>query len=561
MCGICALFSQDVSSDYLASVRELVVSSSHLIKHRGPDWTGVHQSSGTKLACSMGHERLAIIDPEGGSQPLTNADNTLVLGVNGEIYNHLELRKEYLDYPFKTGSDCEVILPLYQDYLKNTGKLSLIELVNKLNGVFAFVLYDKTNNNFLVARDPIGVNSLYYGVTSQGEIAFASEMKALRFCRVIKMFPPGHFATFRDEKIDIQPYYFPLWRTVNSIDFPEEKLLISVRTALEKAVEARLMSDVPFGTLLSGGLDSSLIASIVSRKVKEMGTEFGNTVHSFSIGLKGSPDLEKAKEVSQFIGSHHHSFVYTVEEGIDAIPMAIYHMETYDVTTIRAGTPMFLLARKIKSYGIKMVFSGEGADEVLGGYLYFHQAPTPEEFQKECHQRTSRLCVADCLRANKTTMAWGLEVRVPFLDKNVLETLMPIHPDYKIRPMEKGGAPIEKYILRKAFDDGTYLPDSILKRQKEQFSDGVGYGWIDGLIDYAESQVSDNDMAMASILYPHNTPTTKEAFLYRRIFAEKFKVPGADQTIDKWIPRTDWQGVGEDPSGRSQGVHEAHSEW
>lgn len=571
MCGIYALFCPKCNGDiekYLHALKPQTIKSSDTLRHRGPDWSGVFQDHQDDFVVSMAHERLSIIDPEHGAQPIVNHEQTLALSVNGEIYNYISIKDKFKDsYQFVTGSDCEVVLPLYQSYLnaKATGSTggvsSLVELVNSLDGVFAFVLYDKVNKTFLVARDPIGVNPLYYGFTDTGEICFASELKALHdVCSLIKEFPPGYFATYTDGKLEINQYYTPLWAVSGFNTKTPEEVLPELKQSLIDAVDKRLMADVPIGTLLSGGLDSSLIASIAMKIVKEKGTKFGHQLHSFSIGMEGSPDLVAAQKVADFIGTEHHGFHFTFDDGLNAVPKVIQHLETYDVTTVRASTPMFLLARMIKAMGIKMVLSGEGADEILGGYLYFHKAPTPEAFHCECCDRVYGLHTADCLRANKSTMAFGLEGRFPFLDKNFMETAIPIHPELKCAAPE-GKPKIEKYALRKAFDDGTYLPDEILWRQKEQFSDGVGYSWIDGLKDYAEKTVSDESMAMASHLYPYNTPATKEAFYYRRIFEELYPKAGCAQTVAKWVPKTEWEGVDSDPSGRSQGIHDAHSEW
>ena len=569
MCGIFALICPKCDhniNDYLARQLLKTINCSDKIRHRGPDWSGVYQDVEQNFIISMGHERLSIIDPEHGEQPLINNERTLALSVNGEIYNYKHIQTEYADkYEFRTDSDCEVILPLYESYLKSqSGDMeapisSLIELVNSLDGVFAFILYDKVNQNFLVARDPIGVNPLYYGLTGAGEICFASELKSLHdLCTIIYEFPPGHYATYDNKKLEFTSYYTPIWMASNYNTRSEEYILPRIKTSLVQAVKKRLMSDVPFGVLLSGGLDSSLIASITMKIVNEEGTKFGKKLHSFSIGMKDAPDLKAAKTVAEFIGSVHHTFQFTFEDGLNAIRKVITHLETYDVTTIRASTPMFLLSRMIKAMGVKMVLSGEGADEILGGYLHFHKAPTPKAFHTECCNRITRLHLFDCLRANKATMAWGVEGRFPFLDKDFLETAVPINPELKCHPKQDGESNIEKYILRKAFDDGTYLPDDVLWRQKEQFSDGVGYGWIDGLKDHAEQIITDEKFILASHLYPYNTPATKEAFWYRQLFEEIYPNAGASETVAKWIPQTDWEGVSADPSGRSQGIHNEH---
>lgn len=571
MCGITAVICpkcQDPKS-HLSNTRQRIVDMSNKVKHRGPDWSGVYQTSALKengeiMACSMGHQRLSIIDPFGGEQPIVNPETKTVLCVNGEIYSHKQIREKYERvYKYQTGSDCEAIQALYHVLsTKSDSSLKTEEdLMNQLDGQFAFVLFDGVDGkaNFLVGRDPIGIAPMYYGYTFTGEICFASELKSLHdHCIKVVEFPPGHYATMVDGELKITQYYKPNWYVApfRGIDKP-----VSEYTALNKvltaAVEKRLMSDVPYGVLLSGGLDSALISSIAMRLLKEK--QPGNELLSFSIGLEGSPDLAAAEKVAKFIGTKHFGFKFTFEDGLNAIKDVIEHLETYDVTTIRASTPMFLLSRKIKAMGIKMVLSGEGADEVLGGYLHFHKAPTPEAFHDECKLRVDNLHHFDCLRANKSTMAWGLEARVPFLDKEVLEQAMPICPGLKC--FDKGdGTKIEKFVLRKAFQDG-YLPDEILWRQKEQFSDGVGYNWIDGLKAHAESVITDDQMKMATDLYPYNTPTTKEAMFYRHIFAEKYSKAQAEKTVSRWVPQTSWEGVDSDPSGRAQKVHDGHSDW
>jgi asparagine synthase (glutamine-hydrolysing) len=570
MCGIFALFCpkcQTMTPDqYLKQIRPVTVEQSKKQQHRGPDWTGIYQTFIDDTCMSMGHERLSIIDVVGGAQPLLSSDKQLALCVNGEIYNYQQLKQSYSDYAYQSKSDCEVILPLYNAFLE--GKLnSLVDVCNKLDGDFAFVVFDKKNKRVFAGRDPIGIVPLYYGYTSRGEIVFSSEMKCLEnICAHFKPFPPGHYITYdynSDYSEEPVKYYHPNYQTCPLSTLSADTLLPMIRESLTMAVRKRLMCDVPFGVLLSGGLDSSLIASITSRLVKAEGSKFGHQLRSFSVGMTGSPDLIAAKKVADFIGSDHHEFVFTLEQGIDNLPDVIKHLESYDVTTIRASTPMFIMSRAIKATSVKMVLSGEGADEALGGYLHFHFAPSPEDFHQECKDRISRLHLSDCLRANKATMAWGVEGRFPFLDLDFLELIVPIHPDLKCKYDPEIKQKREKWILRTAFDstNDPYLPHDILWRQKEQFSDGVGYNWIDGLKAFTESQVSDNQMKMASLVFPHNTPATKEAYYYRSIFQKLFPHNDAALTVQKWIPKISWTGVSSDPSGRSQSVHEKHTNW
>ena len=546
MCGIFAVFGYKPSD-----TRETLLACSKKLRHRGPDWNGIYINEETK-ACVC-HERLSIVGVNKGAQPIFDCpyNKSYVLSVNGEIYNYQGIKDIVLQdrYDFTTDSDCEVILHLYREFGNN--------FLNMLDGVFSFALYDSVENNFLIARDPIGVNPLYYAQDGNS-VCVASELKAIREwsdTAEIKIFPPGHFMT---RNMELVKYYNPKW--TQSMDIPKYNLEISdedmcrkIRETLTKSVEKRLMADVPFGVLLSGGLDSSLTSSIASKLVKEgKNKNWGQQLHSFSIGLEDAPDLKYAKIVADHLGTIHHEFHFTVEEGIDAIRDVIYHLETYDVTTIRASTPMFLLSRKIKAMGIKMVLSGEGADEVYGGYLYFHKAPSDEIFHEECCKRVSNLHYFDCLRANKSTMAWGLEVRVPFLDKEFLNVSMPIRPQQKMRK-------IEKYILRKAFDQEmtggeVYLPEEVLWRQKEQFSDGVGYNWIDSLIESCNQRVTDEELSGAGEKYEYNTPQSKEAYYFREIFEGYYK--NCDKVSEYWIPNTDWEGVKADPSGRAQGIHE-----
>jgi asparagine synthase (glutamine-hydrolysing) len=548
MCGILGLFGNNESCTF-QNKRTHFLEMSKRIRHRGPDWNGIYYNLEKKVL--IGHERLSIVAPETGSQPIISEDKSIILSVNGEIYNYKELYKYVLHDKYKptTKSDCEVILDLYREYGAN--------MIKMLDGIFSFILYDSNKDILLMARDPIGIIPLYYGITDNCEIMIASECKCLtEECKYINVFPPGHYMEITnlsstsglDNTSPIR-YYEPLYALHESVPFieynsPEEAALKSdIRELLINAVDKRLMADVPFGVLLSGGLDSSLIAAITSRIMKSRSTnEWGNTLHTFSIGLENAPDLIAARKVADFLGTRHHEFIFTVQDGIDAIRDLIWHLETYDVTTIRASTPMYLMSRKIKSLGIKMVLSGEGADEVFGGYLYFHNAPNNKEFHKECVKRVSELHHFDCLRANKSTMAWGIEARVPFLDQALLETCIPIHSDNKL----KG---IEKYILRSAFDtrEDPYLPDNVLWRQKEQFSDGVGYSWIDSLKEFVENAITDEEFAVSQL-------KSKEEFYYKKIFEELF--PKTIPVI-RWIPRTEWEGVGYDPSGRAQIVHDA----
>lgn len=527
MCGILCCFGK--------VDRTLMLRLSALLRHRGPDWSGIHVGDN----CTMCHERLAIVDPHGEAQPLYSGKS--VLSINGEIYNHRQLRAEHCQgADFATDSDCEPIVHMY-------GQLGS-RLVSLLDGDFAFCVTDTTS--YLAARDPTGVCPLYYGVGADGSMWFASELKALKeMCPRFYVFPPGHYYT-PDE--GFVRYYQPVWRTPRT-EWAQEPLdLGRLRESFEAAVHKRLdVVDVPFGVLLSGGLDSSLVASVAARRVSEWGQ-----LHTFSIGLEGSTDLPRAREVADFLHTRHHEFHFTIQQGLDAIRDVIWHLETFDCTTVRASTPMYLLARKIQAMGIKMVLSGEGADEVLGGYLYFHLAPTASDMQDEMVSRVENLHLADNLRANKSTMAWGLEARVPFLDRDFLDVVMTLDPAEKLhRPdtRDAEGRPrIEKYVMRKAFDDGTYLPDSVLWRQKEQFSDGVGYSWIDSLKAHADTQVSDAQMEMAPYRFPHLPPTTKEAYWYRTLFEELFPERSAEETVRTWVPR--WS-ASADPSGRAQLVH------
>ncbi|GJP76363.1 hypothetical protein CLOP_g6819 [Closterium sp. NIES-67] len=556
MCGILACLS---SSDDSPGMRARVLECSARLRHRGPDWSGVHVDNNNFLA----HERLAIVDPASGHQPLFNETKEIVVTVNGEIYNHEALKKSLKEkHSFSTESDCEVIAHLYEE----RGE----ELVQDLDGIFAFVLLDTRDNSFIAARDPIGVCSMYIGWGRDGSVWFASEMKALKDeCERFEIFPPG--SIYSSKQGGIRRWYNPKWYDEHIPNTPYDPLVL--RAAFEKSVTKRMMTDVPFGVLLSGGLDSSLVASVAKRHLSEThaGELWGPHLHSYCVGMEGSPDLKAAKEVADYIGTVHHELHFTVQEGIDAISDVIYHIETYDVTTIRASTPMFLMSRKIKALGVKMVLSGEGSDEVFGGYLYFHKAPNKEELHVETCHKLKALHQFDCLRANKATMAWGLEARVPFLDKEFLDVAMSIDPAEKMIKPKEGR--IEKYIIRKAFDDpeNPYLPKHILYRQKEQFSDGVGYSWIDGLKAHAENMVSDQMLANAPNMFPINTPKTKEAFFYRMTFEKHFPqlcarltVPWGASVACSTAAAVKWDAAWAnniDPSGRAAlGVHNASYE-
>lgn len=506
MCGIIGVFGLKGDNQNL---RIQVLNMSKQIRHRGPDWSGIYSSEKVIFA----HERLAIVDPQSGGQPLYNKDKTLVLAVNGEIYNHNELRNSLPNYAFLTHSDCEVILALYQE--------KGIAFIEELNGIFAFALYDVVNDSYLIARDHMGIIPLYMGWDTLGNFYIASELKALEgVCNKIEEFLPGHYL-YSKESLEPQKWYKRDWA-----DYEQVKNNVSdeaaLRTALEEAVHRQLMSDVPYGVLLSGGLDSSIISAITkkfaSKRIESNDTQqaWYPQLHSFAVGLVGSPDLAAAKLVASHIGSVHHEINFTIQEGLDAIRDVIYHLETYDVTTIRASTPMYLLARVIKSMGIKMVLSGEGADEIFGGYLYFHKAPNAQAFHEETIRKLNKLHLYDCLRANKSLAAWGIEGRVPFLDKVFMDVAMRLNPADKMA----GNGKIEKHILRNAFQD--MLPESIAWRQKEQFSDGVGYGWIDTLKTNALEKVSDEQMDNAKFRFPIHPPQTKEEYLYRSIFSEHF---------------------------------------
>ena len=551
MCGIAAIFNIRGNS---GQFRSTALEMARRIRHRGPDWSGIYVGRSAVLA----HERLSIVDPASGKQPLFSPDRKTVLAVNGEIYNHQEIRREYAGkYTFSTGSDCEVILALYRD--KGIGFLE------DLNGIFAFALYDEENNDFLIARDPIGVIPLYIGKDSGGRIYCASELKALEgICDSYAPFLPGHY--FLGSEGVMKRWYRRDWEDYDNVKENRSDPAL-LRSSLEMAVKRQMMCDVPYGVLLSGGLDSSIISAIAakfaSRRV-ESGDRTGAwwpQLHSFAVGLKGSPDLEKARTVADSIGTVHHEINFTIQEGLDALSDVIYHIETYDVTTVRASTPMYLLARVIKSMGIKMVLSGEGADEIFGGYLYFHKAPDARAFHEETVRKLSKLHLYDCLRANKSLAAWGVEGRVPFLDKEFLDVAMRLNPADKMCP----GKTVEKKILREAFSD--MLPESIVWRQKEQFSDGVGYSWIDTLKMMAEESVSDDEMAHADVHFQINPPRNKEEYCYRRIFEKHFpsesaarSVPSVPSVACSTAEALAWDAAFQgknDPSGRAvAGVHD-----
>ncbi len=553
MCGIAGIFNIKIQSREL---RSKALQMARKIRHRGPDWSGIYCGGSAILA----HERLSIVDPQSGGQPLYSPDRKLVLAVNGEIYNHRDIRARYAGrYEFQTGSDCEVILALYRD--------KGIHFLEDLNGIFAFALYDEEKDEYLIARDPIGVIPLYIGKDSEGHIYFGSELKALEgFCDEYEPFLPGHYYHSKEGKMK-------RWYTRDWMDY--EKVAKEngtspcrqIHDALEEAVHRQLMSDVPYGVLLSGGLDSSVISAIAKKyAAKRIETDGASDawwpqLHSFAVGLKGAPDLVKAREVAEYIGTVHHEINYTLQEGLDAIRDVIYFIETYDVTTVRASTPMYLLARVIKSMGIKMVLSGEGADEIFGGYLYFHKAPDARAFHEETVRKLSKLHLYDCLRANKSLAAWGVEGRVPFLDKEFLDVAMRLAPEVKMAP----GKVIEKKVVREAFE--SLLPASVAWRQKEQFSDGVGYSWIDTLKEVTAAAVSDEQMTHAAERFPVHPPMNKEEYYYRSIFEEHFpsesaarSVPSVPSVACSSAEALAWDTAFKnlnDPSGRAvKGVHE-----
>ena len=552
MCGIVSIFNIRQQSPEL---RQKALKMSQKIRHRGPDWSGIYCGKTAILA----HERLSIVDPESGRQPLFSTDRKQILAVNGEIYNHQDIRRQYQGkYEFQTGSDCEVILALYRD--------KGIHFLEELSGIFAFALYDEEQDAFLVARDQMGVIPLYIGFDSDGKVYVASELKALEGqCERYEPFLPGHY--YWSKEPGMKRWYQRDWFEYDAVkDNPASSE--DIRQALRQAVKKQMMSDVPYGVLLSGGLDSSVISAITENFAEHRIEDDSQSkawwprLHSFAVGLKGAPDLAKARRVAEHIGTVHHEINYTIQEGLDAIRDVIYFIETYDVTTVRASTPMYLLARVIKSMGIKMVLSGEGADEIFGGYLYFHKAPSAEEFHKETVRKLSKLHLYDCLRANKSLAAWGVEGRVPFLDKEFLDVAMRTNPEAKMCP----GTTMEKRIVREAFSD--MLPQEIVWRQKEQFSDGVGYSWIDTLKKITSEQVSDEQMAHAAERFPINTPLCKEEYYYRSIFEEHFPSESAARSVPheasvacstaialEWDEA--WKNMN-DPSGRAvAGVHES----
>ena len=551
MCGIVSIFNIKQQTHEL---RDKALRMSQKIRHRGPDWSGIYCGGSAILA----HERLSIVDPESGGQPLFSPDRKQVLAVNGEIYNHQEIRRRYAGrYEFQTGSDCEVILALYRD--------KGIDFLEDISGIFAFALYDEEKDEFLIARDPIGVIPLYIGYDSDGTVYVASELKALEGqCERYEPFLPGHYYWSREARM--QRYYQRDWFDYAAVK-DNTASIDAIHDALESAVKRQLMSDVPYGVLLSGGLDSSVISALAEKFSEHRIEDDGQTraywprLHSFAVGLKGAPDLAMARLVADHIGTVHHEINYTIQEGLDAIRDVIYFIETYDVTTVRASTPMYLLARVIKSMGIKMVLSGEGADEVFGGYLYFHKAPSAKDFHEETVRKLSKLHLYDCLRANKSLAAWGVEGRVPFLDKEFLDVAMALDPEAKMCP----GQTIEKQILREAFAD--MLPAEVAWRQKEQFSDGVGYAWIDTLKRITSEAVSDEQMAHAAERFPINPPRNKEEYYYRSIFAEHFpsdsaarSVPSEASVACSTAVALEWDAAFRgmnDPSGRAvKGVHE-----
>jgi asparagine synthase (glutamine-hydrolysing) len=562
MCGIVGIFNV---KEQTAALRKKALAMSQKIRHRGPDWSGIYCGKTAILA----HERLSIVDPESGKQPLFAPDGKQILAVNGEIYNHKEIRQRFAgQYEFQTGSDCEVILALYREWRNNLTDNSASQIppfLNQLSGIFAFALYDEENDEFLIARDPIGVIPLYIGYDPDGKVLVASELKALEGqCDHYEPFLPGHYYWSREA--GLKRYYSCDWMDYENVK-DNEASSEDIRQALRAAVKRQLMSDVPYGVLLSGGLDSSVISAIAERFSENRIEDDDKTrawwprLHSFAVGLKGAPDLEKARLVANHIGTVHHEINYTIQEGLDAIRDVIYFIETYDVTTVRASTPMYLLARVIKSMGIKMVLSGEGADEIFGGYLYFHKAPSAKDFHEETVRKLSKLYMYDCLRANKSLSAWGVEGRVPFLDREFLDVAMRTNPKAKMCP----GSTIEKKIVREAFSD--MLPDEVAWRQKEQFSDGVGYSWIDTLKKITSEAVSDEDMAHAAERFPINPPLNKEEYYYRSIFAEHFPSDSAARSVPQEASvacstaiAREWDEAFKllnDPSGRAvAGVHE-----
>ncbi|WP_334049130.1 asparagine synthase B [Alteromonas gracilis] len=556
MCGIFGIL--DIKTD-VSELRTQALDLSKLLRHRGPDWSGIWNNDNTILC----HERLAIVDVDTGAQPLISQNDKQILAVNGEIYNHKQLAADLDEpYPFKTRSDCEVILPLFQQ--------KGIDFIDDLEGMFAFILYDEEQDAYLIARDHIGIIPLYTGYDEHGNFYVSSEMKALAgVCKTISEFPPGHYLWSKEGKIT--KYYKRDWMEYDNVK-DNTSDLDELRVAFEKAVKSHMMSDVPYAVLLSGGLDSSLVSAVAAQYVAKRVEDEDKTdawwprLHSFAVGLEGAPDLKAAKKVADMIGTVHHEIHFTIQEGLDAIRDVIFHLETYDTTTIRAATPMYLMTRKIKAMGIKMVLSGEGSDEIFGGYLYFHKAPNAKEFHEETVRKLDRLHMFDCARANKATSAWGVEARVPFLDKNFIDVAMRLNPQDKMCLEGK----MEKWILRKAFDNGETLPAEVLWRQKEQFGDGVGYSWIDSIRDFVENEVTDQQLATAEFRFPVNTPDTKEGYYYRTIFESYFPqesaarcVPGGKSIACSTAEALEWDESfknNADPSGRSmKGVHSGES--
>ena len=582
MCGFVGCFDLSSGSAPIADglreeLRAQVLEMSKKIRHRGPDWSGVYTGNNAILS----HERLSIVDPLSGKQPLVSDDEKIILAANGEIYNHKAIRAEFAGkYNFRTGSDCEVIIPLYKECLAKGGDFSA--MIEKLSGIFAFALYDSERDTYLIARDEIGVIPLYQGWDKTGRYYVASELKALEGdCQTIEEFPNGFYLWSEDKKTT--RWYKRSWESFDSVkaaaratddkgEVINPSVIEKVRNGLETAVKAQLMSDVPYGVLLSGGLDSSIIAAVTQKfSKKRIETDSKESawwpqLHSFAVGLEGSPDLVAAQKAADYIGTVHHEVHFTIQEALDALPDVIYHIETYDITTVRASTPMYLLARVIKSMGIKMVLSGEGSDELFGGYLYFHKAPNAQEFHEELVRKMSKLHLYDCLRANKSLMAWGVEGRVPFLDKDFIDIAMGLNPSDKMNiRLPDGKQRIEKWILRKAFED--LLPESIAWRQKEQFSDGVGYNWIDTLKKITEEKVSDAEFARRENRFPVNPPKTKEEYYYREIYSRLFPSDSAAKCVPheagvacstakalEWDAA--WKNMDE-PSGRAiAGVHD-----
>lgn len=547
MCGIFGIL--DIKTDPLA-LRTKALELTKLLRHRGPDWSGVWNNDRAILC----HERLAIVDVDTGAQPLVDVSGNYILAVNGEIYNHKELAADLATaYQFKTRSDCEVLLPLYQQHGVN--------FIDKLNGMFAFVLYDQEADAYLIARDHMGIIPLYTGFDEHGNFYVASEMKALvPVCKTVQEFPPGHYLWSKTG--EFKKYYQRDWMDYENVK-NNTTSLSDLKGAFEKAVKSHLMSDVPYAVLLSGGLDSSLVSAVAAQYVAKRVEDDDKSeawwprLHSFAVGLEGAPDLIAAQKVADMIGTVHHEIHFTIQEGLDAIRDVIYQLETYDTTTIRAATPMYLMTRKIKAMGIKMVLSGEGSDEIFGGYLYFHKAPNAKELHEETVRKLDRLHMFDCARANKSTSAWGVEARVPFLDKDFMDVAMRLNPQDKMCVDGK----MEKWILRKAFDDGSTLPAEVLWRQKEQFGDGVGYSWIDSIRDFVDQQITDQQLATAEFRFPINTPDTKEGYYYRTVFEGYFPqesaahcVPGGKSIACSTVEALEWDASFKsmaDPSGRS----------